>query len=160
MKQIRFVVDVNIGKLAHFLRMLGFDVVYDRHLESDEELARIAFAENRVLLTRDVELLKRKIVTSGYFVNSDQPKEQVLEVLKHFDLVDSIQFCTRCMDCNIPIIPITKEMVFDRIPPKARDFYNEFYLCPNCEKVFWKGTHYTRMQELLAQWKNQLHQQI
>lgn len=152
----KFVVDVNLGKLAHFLRMLGFDVLYDRHLESDEELARLSHLENRVLLTRDVELLKRKVVTQGYFVQSHIPQTQIIEILARFKLVDEIQFCSRCMDCNIPIIPVTKEKVLERIPLKARQFYNEFYLCPNCEKVFWKGTHYERMQEMLEGWKKQL----
>lgn len=156
MADLKFVVDVNLGKLAHFLRMLGFDVVYDRHLESDEELARISFVENRVLLTRDVELLKRKIISQGYFVENHLPKEQVLEVLRRFDLGNSIHLCSRCLDCNVPIVPVPKEKVWDQLPPLVREFYQNFYLCPRCQKVYWEGTHFEHMKKSVEEWKRDL----
>lgn len=156
MSERKFVVDVNLGKLAHFLRMLGFDVVYDRQLESDEELARISFVENRVLLTRDAELLKRKIISQGYFVQNHLPKEQVLEVLRRFHLRDSIQLCSRCLDCNIPIVPIAKEKVAEQIPPMVRQFYKDFYVCPKCQKIYWEGTHFEHMKKSVEEWKKEL----
>ncbi|WP_413289326.1 Mut7-C RNAse domain-containing protein [Bdellovibrio sp. HCB337] len=157
MADFKFVVDVNLGKLAHFLRMLGFDVVYNRNLESDEELARISFVENRVLLTRDAELLKRKIISQGYFVHNHLPKEQVLEVLRRFDLGRSIHLCSRCLDCNILIVPVPKERVAEQLPPLVKQFYQEFFVCPKCSKIYWEGTHFEHMKKSVEEWKKELY---
>lgn len=153
---LKFVVDVNLGKLAHFLRMLGFDVLFDRRLESDAELAFISAQENRILLTRDVGLLKRKNVVFGYYVRSQHPKEQTLEILRRYDLVNFIQLCSRCLECNTPIQPIAKELVLDQLPPLVAEFYADFFICPQCRKIYWEGTHFKHMKESVALWKKEL----
>jgi hypothetical protein len=143
----KFVVDVNLGRLAHYLRMLGFDTVFDRHLESDEELARISKEEKRILLTRDRGLLKRKILDHGYFVRNTAPKIQVQEVLTRFDLYSMIELCSRCLHCNCEIERIDKAKVLTDLPPQVAANYDEFFICPQCRKIYWKGTHYEEMKK-------------
>ncbi|MGZ3742350.1 MAG: Mut7-C RNAse domain-containing protein [Pseudobdellovibrionaceae bacterium] len=155
-RPLKFVVDVNLGKLAHFLRMLGFDVTFHRKLESDAELAFISRHENRVLLTRDVGLLKRKNVDFGYYVRSHLPKEQTLEVLRRFNLINFIRLCSRCLECNVPIQSIDKDQVLSQLPPLVAKFYSKFYVCPHCHKIYWEGTHFKHMRESVEQWKKEL----
>ncbi|MBW4493850.1 MAG: Mut7-C ubiquitin/RNAse domain-containing protein [Oscillatoria princeps RMCB-10] len=149
LRQTRFVLDVHLGKLANHLRMLGFDTLY-RNDYPDEELAEISSSEGRILLTRDTGLLKRSIVTHGYYVRETNPRRQLIEVLRRFDLLGSIiPFC-RCVRCNVLLEAVPKEAIIDRLPPQSGDLYDEFSRCPSCEQIFWKGTHYERMQEFIA----------
>jgi len=152
----KFVVDVNLGKLAHFLRMLGFDTIYDRHLEDDEALAHIFKSQCRILLTRYIGLLKRKDVDHGYFVRSRAPKEQALEVLRRFDLVSMIQLCSRCLQCNCEIVPIAKDKVLGLVPSLVEKAYMQFWFCPNCEKIYWEGTHFEHMKKSVKEWKRHI----
>ncbi len=145
----RFVLDVHLGKLANHLRMLGFDTLYRNHCD-DEELAEISSRENRILLSRDIGLLKRSVVTYGYYVRNTNPQRQLVEVLQRFDLFGKIAPLCRCMNCNVLLQPIAKEAAIDRVPLKARERYTEFSECPSCSQIFWKGTHYERMQEFIA----------
>lgn len=140
----RFVVDGHLGRLAAYLRMLGFDTWYER-LAGDALLAAIASSEQRLLLTRDVGLLKRREVLQGYCVRSDKPNDQLREVSGRFAL--SLHFApfTRCMDCNGPLSPVSKNEVADLLPPHTRETKNEFSRCLNCGKVFWRGSHHARM---------------
>lgn len=152
---LKFVVDVNLGRLAIFLRMLGFDVIYHRDLKDDAELAAISEQQHRVLLTRDIGLLKRKNVSHGYYIRSRHPTQQILEVLKRFDLMKSAELCARCLECNTPIVEIPKEQVLDRIPARVAEAYSEFFICPNCQKIYWQGTHYHDMQQRLERWRRE-----
>jgi uncharacterized protein len=151
--QLKFVVDVNLGKLAIFLRMLGFDVIYHPELHEDAALAAISQQEHRVLLTRDLGLLKRKNVTYGYFLRSQHPTQQILEVLRRFDLLSSSRLCTRCLECNTPVISIPKGHVLDRIPPRVAEAYDDFFICPDCKKIYWQGTHFQGMRMRLEKWQ-------
>ncbi|MEK2688251.1 Mut7-C RNAse domain-containing protein [Bdellovibrio sp. GT3] len=144
----KFIVDVNLGKLAHLLRMMGFDVIYDRWLQDDVEIARISKFENRLLLTRDRNLLKRREVDRGYFVRSDIPQEQLLEVMKRYDLGGETQLCSRCIHDNTPLEPIAKEQILDQVPPLVAETYSEFSICPDCQRVYWEGSHFESMKNL------------
>lgn len=148
LRQARFVLDTHLGKLAAYLRLLGFDSFY-RNDASDDELARLSVQERRILLTRDRGLLKRSEVTHGYCVRSTDPREQVAEVIRRFDLSGAIQPFRRCLKCNGILRPVTKTTVLDRLPALTRQYYDQYSLCEACGKVYWPGPHYRRMQQLI-----------
>ena len=140
----RFVLDGHLGRLAAYLRMLGFDTWYDRWAD-DTQLAAVASSEGRLLLTRDVGLLKRREVEQGYCVRSHKPHDQLREVSRRFALRSQFMPFRRCMDCNGPLYPVPKEEVADQLPPHTRETKEEFSRCQHCGKVFWRGSHYLRM---------------
>lgn len=142
----RFVLDTHLGKLASYLRMLGFDAICQNNF-SDDELAGISQREDRYLLTRDRGLLKRSIVSRGYCVRSTDPVQQVLEVIKRFNLTSTIRPFRRCMKCNGQLVRIEKEEIRDRLQPDTQKYYNEFFICMQCGKIYWKGSHYQRMRK-------------
>jgi hypothetical protein len=147
LRTLRFVLDVHVGRLAGYLRMAGFDALYGNQA-SDVELASIVAREGRVLLTRDRYLLMRTAVERGYWVRSTQPKQQLLEVVKRYDLAGSMQPFTRCLDCNTLLEEASRESVWERLPPKIR-YKDVFRVCPSCRRVYWEGSHHARMSELL-----------
>jgi len=146
----RFVLDVHLGKLAAHLRLLGFDCDYDSGLQ-DEELARRSAVEKRTLLTRDRQLLKRSLVTRGYCVRSLRPEEQAVEVLRRFDLVALAAPFTRCLRCNGRLIRATPDEFAGRIPEGVRARVRELMRCERCERLYWKGTHYERLERRAAE---------
>jgi uncharacterized protein with PIN domain len=145
----RFVLDGHLGRLAAYLRMMGFDVLY-RNDYGDEELARISRDEGRVLLTRDRGLLKRNMVAYGYWLRETNPLRQLVEVLRRYDLLDAVNPFSRCLACNGMLEEVSKEAVLERLPPRARDYYDEFRMCPSCGRVYWDGSHVQRMRRLIA----------
>lgn len=144
----RFVVDENLGGLARYLRLLGFDVVYEPGT-SDAELARISSSHERVLLTRDVGLLKRSEITHGYFVRATDPSAQAVEVVRRFDLVEGLRPLERCTTCNERLRPEAKEDVEDRVPRGTLAHGSDFRSCPACGRLFWRGAHYPRIATLI-----------
>jgi uncharacterized protein with PIN domain len=148
LRESRFVLDVHLGQLAVYLRMLGFDTLY-RNDYADEELARISSQENRILLTRDRGLLKRNIVTHGYCLRTTNPREQLVEVLRRFDLFSAIQPFQRCLHCNSPLQTVDKEEISHRLSPQTQQYYNHFRHCPACDRVYWRGSHFKRMQQFV-----------
>ena len=144
----RFVLDAHLGKLAAYLRLLGFDALYSNGYD-DAELARIAAAEGRILLTRDLGLLKRRTVAHGCYVRETDPERQVAEVLRRYDLAGSVQPFRRCMRCNGRTEPVPKEEIEDRLEPLTRRYYDEFRICAECGRIYWKGSHFGRMQALV-----------
>ena len=149
----KFVLDNHLGKLAVYLRMVGMDALYQNDYY-DQLLAEISNQEQRILLTRDLELLKRKIVKEGYWIRSLNPVIQIEEVLIRYDLIDKIRPFQRCLLCNHPLKPVDKNSVIDQLEPLTRKYYNEFSKCPGCSKVYWKGSHFDRMKEFVEQIKN------
>jgi hypothetical protein len=137
-----------LGRLAAYLRMLGLDCLYSNAYQ-DEELTQIASQEGRVLLTRDRRLLMRKLIVDGYWVRSSNPKEQALEVLRRYRLLDSLHPFQRCLRCNAPLEPVDKAAILDRLEPLTRLHYEEFSTCPACGQIYWKGSHYEHMLELI-----------
>ena len=148
LREPRFVLDVHLGKLTTYLRLLGFDTLY-RNDYPDAELARISSEEGRLLLTRDRGLLKRGVVSHGYYVRATEPLAQLLEVLRRFDLFETIRPFHRCVKCNGTVEPVAKESVLEFLLPKTRLYYDEFYRCLECGRVYWRGSHYERMERLV-----------
>ncbi len=144
LRQTGFVLDVHLGKLAGFLRMLGFDLLYQNDY-NDNILAEISAGEHRILLTRDRGLLKRSAVTHGYLVRSNNPREQLREVLHRFDLYNSIEPFRRCMRCNGLLEPVSVEEVRGKVPPRVFERISEYNRCPVCHRIYWKGSHYKKM---------------
>ncbi len=144
----RFVLDIHLGRLAAYLRMLGFDTLYSNDFD-DEQLVELSLGEERVLLTKDRGLLKRSLITRGYFVRGIEPRKQILEVLKRFDLFSLAEPFSRCMHCNGQLQHVSKQEVQDQLPPKTRSAYNEFRRCTECDRIYWKGSHYERMQSFI-----------
>jgi uncharacterized protein with PIN domain len=143
-----FILDIHLGRLAAYLRMLGFDVLYEQNLE-DAALALQSAAQNRILLTRDRRLLMRKAVERGYWVRSLEPEEQAVEVLRRFGLSERIHPFHRCLICNHPLEPVAKQEILHQLEPLTRQHFQEFHRCPACGQIYWKGSHYDRMQRLL-----------
>ena len=149
LRETRFVLDQHLGKLAHYLRMLGFDSLY-RNDYDDPELAAISVRDERILLTCDRQLLMRREVTRGYFVRERDPESQLREVVDRLDLHDAFNPFTRCMQCNGLIEPVDRETIMSELPPRTCDEFDEFRRCTQCGRLYWKGSHYDRMQELIA----------
>lgn len=145
----RFILDVHLGKLAKALRMLGFDCRYENE-QSDQAIASIAEKENRIVLTRDIGLLKRKVIRRGYWLRSQKLKEQLEEVILYFNLQNSCSPFSRCLACNGRIGKVAKESVSNNLPPQTKKHFNEFFQCFSCRQVYWKGSHYERMQEFIG----------
>lgn len=148
LREIRFVLDVHLGRLAVYLRLLGFDTLY-RNDYADKELAHVSSSQARVLLTRDRGLLKRSVVTHGYWVRSTSPPQQLVEVLRRFDLFASLKPFNRCLHCNGLLEVVDKETISDRLPPKTRQYYDEFHCCLDCARIYWPGSHFQRMQQFI-----------
>jgi uncharacterized protein with PIN domain len=153
----KFVLDVHLGTLAKYMRMLGFDVKY-RNDFSDGEIIEISLNEKRAILTRDLGILKQGKVTRGYWVRSVKAAGQVREIIGRFDLSGSIKEFSRCIRCNTLLKPIDKEKVIQKLPSKVKACREEFYYCRECNKIYWKGSHYEKMREFiekLKEWNNQ-----
>ena len=147
-----FILDVHLGRLAAYLRMLGFNTLY-RNDYDDPELANISADEHRILLTCDRKLLMRKQVSYGYFVRARQPQQQILEILARFDLYHKQKPFTRCMLCNGKTRPVNKQEIKSRLLPKTQKYYDKFYQCESCGKIYWQGSHYLKMQEMINKMK-------
>lgn len=146
----KFVLDVHLGKLTRKLRMLGFDALY-RNDYRDAELVGIVGTEKRIVLTRDIGLLKIGEVERGYWVRSQSSKAQLIEVLDRFDLYSRIRPFYRCMRCNGIIRRAAKKDVIKEVQPQTRRYYDEFFRCVSCKTVYWKGSHYKRMMGFIAE---------
>lgn len=150
LRTVRFVLDGHLGKLARRLRLLGFDCRYAND-PTDESLVHISTGDRRILLTRDLALLKRSAVTHGYFVRSTDPSEQVGEILRRFQLVDRIHPFNRCLACNGLLQLIEKEDVAHRLPPKTRELFDHYRKCTLCDKIYWRGAHHRRLDRMVAE---------
>ncbi|WP_211452009.1 Mut7-C ubiquitin/RNAse domain-containing protein [Collimonas antrihumi] len=146
----RFIADAHLGGLAHLLRMAGFDTLYDNNF-LDSAIASIAEKEARIVLTRDRELLKRRIITHGCYVHALKSTQQLKEIFERLDLARSARPFTLCLQCNVPLRSIDKALVEERLPPKVRAHFERFSTCDLCQRVFWEGTHWRSMQALLAE---------
>ena len=141
----KFILDINLGKLAVKLRMLGLDTLYENNF-TNLDIIQTAEKESRIILTRDHGLLKNKKVTHGYWIRNNDPKKQLREIIEKFDLSGQINPFTICMVCNGKIRRVEKNIIIDGLLPKVKKNFEEFYQCSNCKKVYWKGTHFIKMQ--------------
>jgi len=144
----RFVADAHLGGLARLLRMAGFDTLYRNDFQ-DRELSAIAVGEGRILLTRDRDLLKIRGITHGCYVHALKPAQQFGEIVARLDLARGVRPFTRCLECNGPLRPIDKAEVFERLPPSVRADHERFTTCDLCGRVYWEGSHWKRMRQLV-----------
>ena len=145
----RFVADVHLGKLARHLRMAGFDTQWSNDW-GDDEIVRRSAADRRTILTRDKGMLRRADVERGYFVRATESEAQLGEVVRALQLEALVAPFTRCRECNGVLEDVEKAAVIDRLPEKVRGFYERFRRCPGCDRVYWEGTHFARMQGVLS----------
>jgi len=144
----RFILDTHLGRLAAYLRMMGFDTLY-RNDYPDDELARVSHEEERILLTRDIGLLKRSLVMYGYFVRNTKPRLRILEIARRYHLAQHIQPFKHCMKCNGQLTAVEKEQIPESLPGNTLVYYDAFHRCQSCQQIYWKGSHYQRMETLL-----------
>jgi len=147
-EEVRFVLDCHLGRLAKYLRILGFDALYTNRC-GDEELAAISAGEQRVLLTMDKGLLMHASVERGYYVRESRPERQLLEVMRRFRLFGAARPLERCLRCNTRLAGVSKQEILERIPPRVRERCEEYFGCPSCGRIYWRGSHYGRMQHFI-----------
>ena len=152
----RFVLDVNLGKLAKLMRLLGFDCLYRNDFQ-DKEVVNIAATEHRILLTRDRRLLNAKQINYGYWVRSVNIESQIIEVLRRYDLRNSINAFVRCLVCNGKLAPVAKADILDRLEPKTQLYYEVFHYCVDCQRIYWEGSHIEDMLRRLAGYQASQH---
>ncbi len=148
LREPRFVVDMHLGRLAAYLRLFGFDTLYEPTWD-DAQLAGIAARQERILLTRDRGLLKRKVVRRGYCPRENHPRRQLLEVMRRLDLLPASRPLTRCLACNGHLEPVPANQVGDSAPLDIIVSHSDLSRCSGCRRVYWKGTHYRRMKALI-----------
>ena len=150
--EIKFIVDSNAGKLARWLRMMGYDALFFNNID-DAELIHIALKEGRVVLTKDTQLMRRRVVTDGQLkivlIQNDDPKEQLRQVVKELKLDCRLKQFTRCLECNQSLVPRSKEEVKELVPPYVFHTQTQYMQCPTCLRVYWRGTHWQRMKKEL-----------
>jgi hypothetical protein len=152
LRETRFVVDVNLGKLAQKLRLLGFDTLF-RNDFADDEIVKIAIREKRIILTRDKGILKQNSVTHGYWLRNDNPKKQLKEVIERLQLQNSFQPFSRCTNCNGELEQISKDQLEHLLPADTLQYYNEFWKCSGCGKIYWEGSHFKHILRWLEELK-------
>jgi hypothetical protein len=145
---LRFIADAHLGGLARFLRMLGFDTLHHNAL-ADEQIRHLAYEEQRVVLTRDRELLKCREIARGAYVRALKPQAQLAEVARRYSLSEGARPFTRCLRCNVLLHPVQRAAVAQRVPPAVYELHEQFMCCAGCDGVFWPGSHYRRMREAL-----------
>jgi uncharacterized protein with PIN domain len=145
----RFICDQHLGALARLLRVMGFDTVWARGL-TEPAIVRRALNEHLVVLSRSRGLLKRKALNRAMLVRSDQPDEQAAEVVHRFQLAARVQMFGRCTACNGQVQPVAKEAVRDRIPPRTALWLDEYFICRDCDRLYWEGTHVLALKARLA----------
>lgn len=149
----KFVLDVHLRKLAKRMRLLGFDVDYDKSRD-DPELAEISEREGRILLTRDHQLLKRKDVSKGLIIRNTDPEKQILEVLDRLDLRDKISPFSRCIICNGFIESLKMDSdgfkaIKHEIPEGVLSWCGRFFICRSCGKIYWEGSHHDKLMKYI-----------
>jgi uncharacterized protein with PIN domain len=148
LRDTRFVLDVHLGKLARYLRLMGFDSAY-RNDYDDTTIIALSRDESRIILTRDRGLLKHGAVTHGHWVRASDPRRQLHEVVEAFDLAAGVRPFTRCMTCNGVLSEVSKDEVMDRLPPLVQAHFDAFAHCSGCDHVYWAGSHYDRLRKLI-----------
>ncbi|MEE8194290.1 MAG: Mut7-C RNAse domain-containing protein [Dehalococcoidales bacterium] len=152
----RFIVDHNVGKLARWLRMMGYDTLFFSGGD-DSGMIATAVAENRVILTRDTQIMERRLVTSGrlraVLIGSDEPEQQMRQVLKALGLEPQFRPFTLCLECNQPLVERSKQQVKERVPPHVFKTQDQYMECPLCNRIYWRGSHWQAMSKRLSKFK-------
>ncbi len=148
MMEIKFFADNNVGKLAKWLRMMGYDTLFFNGSD-DSSMIAIALAEGRVILTRDTQIMRRRVVTSGQLkailIQGDEPEQQMRQVIDSLNLDCQFRPFTICLECNQPLLPRSREQVKDLVPPYVFQTQVQYVECPTCHRIYWRGTHWQAM---------------
>jgi len=150
--ETKFIVDSNVGKLAKWLRMMGYDALFFNNI-ADDELIDIAMRERRVVLTKDTQLMKRRVVANGQLriilIEDDDHHKQLRQVMKTLGLDFEFGQFTRCLECNQTLVHKDKEEIRDLVPPYVFATQDQYMVCPSCLRIYWRGTHWQRMKQEL-----------
>jgi uncharacterized protein with PIN domain len=144
----KFILDTHLGRLARYLRLLGFDTIYRNDFE-DKEIIKISLADSRIILTRDKGILKNNSVTHGYYIRSQKPKEQINEVIRRFHLGSLVKPFTICSLCNGKIVVVPKDLITEQLKSLTKKHYNRFFMCSKCKKIYWEGSHFKRIKSFI-----------
>lgn len=144
----KFILDVHLGKLAKYMRIMGFDTLY-RTDYSDDEILKISIQEERVILTRDLGILRNGLAKQGYFIRSTNPKQQLIEVMDTYSLHDKANPFSRCSVCNGLVEVVSKEQVLDQLKPCTIKYYKDFFRCHNCGQIYWEGSHFKNIEKFI-----------
>jgi Uncharacterized conserved protein len=149
----KFIVDINVGKLAKWLRMIGYDTQLFDHRD-DKHLIHIAMTENRTIITRDTRMMQRRIIAIGelkaILIKDDDPAKQIYQVVKELGLNPNFRPFSLCLECNQSLKKVSKEDARDRLPPYVYQTQSQYLECPDCHRIYWQGTHW---QAMVKKWK-------
>ena len=148
LREIKFILDVHLGRLAKYLRLCGFDTAFS-NLYADREIIDTAASEKRIILTRDKQLLKDKRVSHGYWIRSQNHNEQLKEVFVRFDLKDRLALFSRCIRCNTVLEEVSKGKIKARLQADTSRYFSKFMRCPYCDRIYWEGSHYDNMKVII-----------
>ena len=148
LRKTKFIADIHLGDIVKYMRALGFDVCFDPSL-STRNIIEISKGENRIILTKSKKLVKFKEVTHAIFIRPGTVTEQIKRILDYLDIKDSIKPFSRCLRCNSVLKSVSKESIADRIPSKTKEFCDEYTCCQFCDKIYWKGTHFIKMNKTI-----------
>lgn len=155
-KTLKFIVDHNVGKLAKWLRIMGYDTLFFNG-SNDSSMVSTALNEERVILTRDTQIMKRRVVTSGrlsaIFIRSDDPEQQMCQVIEDLNLDCQFRPFAVCLECNQPLLERSKQQVEERVPPYVFQTQSQYMECPVCHRIYWRGTHWQAMTKKLDKFK-------
>ena len=150
--ETKFIADNNVGRLARWLRLMGYDTVLLRQ-KDDDQMIKIALSEDRIILTKDAQFMKRRLVTNGtvrtLHTGEDDPEVQVQEVVERLSLEYDFKPFSRCLECNEALVARDKEYVKDSVPPRVSETQTQYAQCPACHRVYWAGTHWQAMRRKL-----------
>jgi uncharacterized protein len=149
LRMLYFICDIHLGKLAKYMKMLGFDVLYNNHF-SQNELIRLSVQEKRILLTRNRGIFKNKLMTRGYLVKSDDVLIQLKEIISYFDLKASVKPLSRCLRCNMMVHPVPKNSIQSQVPVDVFNMHENFTRCDTCDQIYWMGSHYSAMMDWIS----------
>ena len=152
----KFIVDNNVGKLAKWLRMMGYDTLFFNG-SNDSRMIATALNEDRVILTRDTQIMKRRVVTNGrlkaILIQSDEPELQMHQVIDALHLDHQFKPFTICLECNQPLLEKSKQQVKDLVPPYVFQTQKQYMECPACHRIYWRGTHWQAMTERMKKFR-------
>jgi uncharacterized protein with PIN domain len=150
LRELAFVCDVHLGRLCKYLRMLGFDTSYSNDY-TPRQIIKISNKEKRIILSRSIQLIRHKEITHAYWIRSAEPLEQLKDLINVLDILKWAQPFTRCLHCNNILETVDKEDIIDRLEERTAKYYNEFFRCTVCDRIYWKGSHYESMLAFIHQ---------
>jgi uncharacterized protein len=155
--EAKFVIDINVGRLARWLRMMGYDAILFHELD-DGLMVKLALAQGRIIVTRDTEFMRRRTVTMhrvrALLVSGDDPELQMQNVIAEFDLDTRYKPFTRCLECNSVLTPRDRNGVEGEVPPRVYERQEQYMECPVCRRLYWQGTHWEDMHRKLQEFES------